>query len=375
MKVLHVIPSLHPRYGGPGKAVLEMSEALNRAGIQSEIATTHFKNEKFDNKIQSKIYSFRSFFGEYKYSPGLKKWLKQNISMYDIIDIHSIFCYSTKLAASISKRYNKPYIIRTIGQLYPWTLNNKSLKKQIYLSLFEMHSLKNAAAIQFTSKNEKDNIAISLNNKKFILELGVNSYRKISKKKFYDLFPEFKSKKIILFLSRIHNKKKPELLIEAANELLKTNDNLILVIAGSGKKNYIESLKKLIIKKDLKEKVIFTDYLDGIKKNSLLQHALVFVLPSCTENFGIAVIEAMEAGIPVLISENVGISEEIKKRKAGLIFKLDSNEITDCIKSIISNRKLRRTLIKNAKAMVKKNYNWTKIIRKQIKIYREILKE
>lgn len=371
MKILHVVPSIAKEEGGPSKAVIEMCKEQNKQGIKSDILTTH-KNNKRKVKNQ-KVYSFKSYLG-YKYSPKLKKWLKNNISGYDLLHIHTVFCYTTYLAAKQARRTNTPYIIRTIGQLYPWCLNQKKLKKKIYLELIERKNLENASLLHFTTEDEKENMGINIENDSYILPLGIKKTEKIRKEKFNELFPKLKDKKIILFLSRIHPKKGLDLSISSLERILKNKKEWVLVIAGDGPKRYVKKIKNLVEKLDLVEKVKFTGFVGGDKKQALLQNSEIFILPSHSENFGISVIEAMQSGTTVATSNNVGVYKDIKKENAGEVFSLDEKEIRESIRKLINNSKIRKKQGKKGKKIVKEKYSWNKITKKQINIYKNIIK-
>lgn len=374
MKILHIIPSIHPRYGGPSKAIIEMTKHLKKQGIDCEIATTHFYNEKPLKSKYVKTHSFKSYLGEYKASPKLFYWLSKNIKKYDLIHIHSVFCFPTFIAARIAIKNKKPYIVRTIGQLYKWTLENRNKTiKKTYLKLLERKTLEKANRIHFTTEDEKNNIELKLNNKKsYILPLGTEPDKQITKKKFNELFPELKNKEIILFLSRIHPKKGLDILIPPLKEFL--NNKRILVIAGGGKKEYIKKLKEIIKRNNLEKNIIFLGPVKGEKKSAIFQHSEFFILPSHTENFGISVIEAMNAKTPVLISENVGIANDIKKENAGIVFQLNEKSIEKPIKVAINEKKKIEKIKRNALKMIKEKYTWNKIAKEQIKIYRNIIK-
>lgn len=372
MRILHVIPSIAKRYGGPSKAVLEMCRYQNLLGIKSEILTTHFPNEKIINLKNLTIYSFKSYLGRYNYSPNLRRWLKNNIKKYDIIHIHSVFCYTTFIACKLARKNNIPYIIRTIGQLIPWCLNYKKLKKKIYLKLFEKRNLIKADAIHFTTNYEKDNTSNLFYKNSFILPLGTTSIPNVSNKQFLNMFPQFKNKKIILFLSRIHPVKGLDILLASVKELLSCNKDLILVIAGTGKKQYLNKLKKkasLISNKQ----IFFIGFVDGMAKNALFSNSNMFILPSYSENFGIVVIEALSAGLPVAISDKVGIADDVRKANAGIVFHLNKEEIRESIEILMKNKKLSRLFVKNGKRLVNLTYNWEKISQIQLEIYKKII--
>lgn len=370
MKTLHVIPSIHPRYGGPSKAIIEMCEALSKVGVECDIATTHFSGETKILARETRVYSFKASSGEYKFSLGLYLWLKKNIKNYDLVHIHSVFCFPTFIAARIASQNKVPYILRTIGQLYPWVLANRSsFFKKIYLGLIEKKTIDMARFLHFTTEDEKNSIGVKINNKKnFVLPLGVNIPKKIHKTKFEEFFPELKNKKILLFLSRIHPKKGLELLLNSFDK----KTDLTLVVAGSGNEEYVSKIKRIAQKLNIKNQVKFTGHISGKRKLALLQNSVAFILPSYTENFGISVVEAMASGVPILISKNVGLSDDIEKNEAGITFNLDINSIRKSIEKIKNNGKILK-MKKNGLKLVQEKYNWKKIAREQVKIYERII--
>jgi len=374
MKILHVIPYIHKKYGGPSSAIIDICKEQKRQGIIPEVATTFFKGEKIYLK-GIKVHSFQTNSKRYAISFKLRKWLINNIKNYDLIHIHSIFCYSTLIASKLARKNKIPYIIRTTGQLYIYALKNKSyIIKKICIALYEKKNLKHASAIHFTANDERKNIAINLNNKKsYVLPLGVENNKNIPKRLFNQYFKELKNKNILLFLSRIHPKKGLDVLIPSLREILIKNKAWVFVIAGSGEDKYTRKLKELVKKHKLIKKVFFTGFISGDKKSALLQYSDIFILPSHSENFGIAIIEAMQAGLPVLISDKVAISENLKINNASLIFSLNKKSIENKLNHAIKNIKLRNNLSLNGQKLVKKEYNWQVITKRQITIYKKMI--
>jgi glycosyltransferase involved in cell wall biosynthesis len=97
----------------------------------------------------------------------------------------------------------------------------------------------------------------------------------------------------------------------------------------------------------------------------------VFVLPSYSENFGMAVIEAMYFGLPVIITKNVGISPSVEKFKAGLIIEKDEKKLTEAIWTILNNPDLAKKMGENGKRLIEEEFSPEKIADKWIKIYQE----
>ena len=140
-------------------------------------------------------------------------------------------------------------------------------------------------------------------------------------------------KQLIVFLSRLDHKKGLDRLLPAIGTLAMGRDNFALVIAGSGEREYEDQVHDLVLAHGLQEKVIFTGFVQGQDKMDLLRDADVFVLPSYDENFGLAVIEAMAVGAPVVISNNVGIHHKVTQYGAGLVTSCESDEIAHALKA------------------------------------------
>ncbi len=332
MKILHIIPSISKKRGGPSTAIINMLKALRCEGIDASILTTNdniiyresgyplgqwFSIDEIPVLMFPALNSRIRFLSEYLISPGLFFWLYGNINTYDAIHIHAIFSFPTTFAMIIARRRRVPYIVRTIGQLNAWSLSQSRTRKFLMILFVERSNLRNALAIHVTSKSEMNDIKKVYDHKNILLlGLGVNLGRLIlpSKKKV--------SKEIhFVFLSRIHPKKQLDRLLEAFSILSKESGNLRwrLFIAGSGDLSYIDSLKSFAHKKGITNSIEWMGHLDGERKLRLLESCDWYVLPSMSENFGLSVAEALANGVPVIISDGVGISDIILEKKAGLV--------------------------------------------------------
>jgi len=180
-------------------------------------------------------------------------------------------------------------------------------------------------------------------------------------------------KLLIVFLSRLDHKKGIDRLLPAINALAARRDNFAVVIAGSGEREYEAHVRDLVVAHGLQEKVIFTGFVQGQDKMDLLRDADVFVLPSYDENFGLAVIEAMAVGAPVVISNNVGIHHEVTEYGAGLVTSCESDEIAHALGTLLDNGSLRRKMGKNGRHLVGDKFTWEKVAGRLMELYEAVV--
>ena len=387
MKILQVVPSLAKEKGGPTQIILEMVYSLREYGITVEIVTT---NDNGYNQLNVPLYQrieyekvpvwflprFSPPLKEFIFSTALTQWLWQHIQDYDMLDNHYLFSYVSTCAGAIARWYQIPYTVRTMGQLSPWALEQSRLKKQLYTFLIERRNLNRAAVIHCTSANEAQDVRnFGIQTPTVTLPLGVNLLPDFpeAKQNLHHRYGIPNHKPIVLFLSRLHYKKRPDLLIQAFSQLTVQTDDFHLILAGSGEPDYVNHLKKLVASVGLTKHTSFAGFVTGEDKNLLLQGSDIFVLPSFSENFGVAVAEAMAAGLPVIVTPGVQISPEIAVAKAGLVVEGDVETLADAIATLLNSPHLRHELGENGKRLVSHRYSWKVIAQNLISVYTAII--
>lgn len=294
---------------------------------------------------------------------------------YDLIHIHAVFSYATAAAAYYARKYQVPYIILPHGMLDPWSLSKSWLAKKIYLMLVEKRNIEQAAAVHFTAEDEL-RTCFSFRGSKFVLpcllDLG-ELQMSPPKGSFKGKHPEMKDKTLILFLSRIDRKKGLDLLIAALARLALRRDDFLFILAGSGDETYERQVTLMINKAGLTARTVRTGFVDGVEKAALLADADIFVLPSYQENYGIAVVEAMAAGLPVVISNKVNIHNGIAQAGAGLVVSLHVGELAEAIVRLLEEPSLRASMGKRAQRLIQEKYAPAPVVQEMVQIYRDVI--
>jgi len=388
MKILHVIITLSPKFGGPVKACKTLCHSLAMAGEDVTIYTTNmdYPSGEIDVALNQKVvqdgYAIWYFPVQYKpyvVSLDLYKALKQNIHNFDIVHIHGIYRFPQAVAAYFCRINELPYIIRPHGSLDPYLYNKKprKIRKRLYEFLIEFRNLNNARAIQYSTMNEMLSAkTLGINSQYFISPNSINhsKYDKLPTKGcFREKYNLNKNQKIIIHFGRISFVKGLDILVKAFAKTLNQFEDIILVIAGPDNEGFRTQVENWINNEGIREKIIFTEMLSGDAALELLTDADIFALPSYTENFGMAVAEAMACGLPVVISDKVDIYGDVLEAKAGIVTKCDADEVSDAFISLLGDENKRVNFGKAGIDLVKERYDPNKITSNMINIYQGLI--
>jgi glycosyltransferase involved in cell wall biosynthesis len=389
MKVLHIIPTYYPAHarGGPIWSVHNLNKWLIKKGVDVTVYTTDLDipSDKLRNKKVNidgvNVYYFSASFPKFwEYSRNLHKKLKKTAKDFDLIHITSTFLFASTLGAYYAKKNNIPYIISPRGNLMNEPMKKKgALKKIFYVGLVEERNLQNASAIHFTVKKEKEEYEELgfIYKKSILIPNGIDpeNFEDAPDGHFRQKFNISDDKKIVLFLSRISWKKGLDTLLPAFRKVVDNNPNTVLVIAGGDTEGYKKRVEQWINENNLQNDVIFTGMITGKDKTGALKDSNVFVLPSYSENFGMAVVEAMNFSLPVVITENVGISNKIIENNAGLVVSKDETQVSNAILRLLNNENFAKDIGERGRSLVAKEYLMANIADEWVKNYQEIIEE
>jgi len=379
MKVLHVIPSLSPKHGGPSVALPLMARSLVAQGVEVDVATTDDDgpggrlNVPSEQRIERDgygLYYFRKQTEFYKVSLPFSRWLAVRVKDYDLVHIHTLFSHTSTISARCARRNGVPYIIRPLGVLNRWGMENRRrLIKSLSYRFVEQPLLRRAAAMHYTSHAEKREAEqTGATAPAAVIPLGIDTtdFQNLpSADIFLNRFSQAKGRNLVLFLSRLDPKKGVDLLLRVWADIRKSefggqwSKNWMLAIAGDGDEQYVASLKAQAVQLGLADDIVWAGFLSGSDKLSAFAAGKVFVLPSHSENFGIALVEAMAAGLPCLTTHGVAVAEGIRAQwpDALVVVSPDEREFTAALGRLLADVSRRTQLGAHAKCIATEQFS------------------
>ena len=379
MKVLHVIPSLSPTQGGPSFALPLMERALANSGVELTVVATdddgagHHAAVPLAQAVPSHgatRFYFRKQTDFYKVSLPLAGWLRKNVDQFDLVHIHALFSFSSTAAAWAARRKGIPYVIRPLGVLNRWGMENRrQFVKSLSFRFMEAPMLRHATAMHYTSRAEQHEAEqTGATAPAAVIPLGVDTaaFQNLPDPElFLKQFPSACGKKLVLFLSRLDAKKGLDVLLGAWAEIRKSeignrkSADWLLVIAGSGDAAFERGLRAQAERLGVTESILWPGFLAGAEKLSALAAATVFVLPSYSENFGIALVEALAAGLPCVTTMGVAVSEDIAASEAGLVVPPEKHALGAALEQLLSDKELSVRLGRNAQQLAQNRFSLT----------------
>lgn len=329
MKLLHVISSVNPKGGGPIEGVRQLHAPMLKLGATVDVVCCDAPDAPWlANTGLSKVMPLGPARLGYAYCPALLPWLRANAARYDAVIVNGLWQHHGLAVHQSLAGTKTPYFVFTHGMLDPWfkhTYPLKHLKKWLYWPWAEYRVLRDARAVIFTCEDER-----LLARQSFWLyraNEAVTAYGTSSppgnaaalQATFLSAHPALRGKRLVLFLSRIQEKKGCDLLIEAFAQVASQDPNLHLVMAGPDQVGWVATLQAQASKLGVADRITWPGMLQGDLKWGAFYAAEVFCLPSHQENFGIVVAEALACGKPVLISNKVNIWREIEQDGAGFV--------------------------------------------------------
>jgi glycosyltransferase involved in cell wall biosynthesis len=382
-KVLHVIPSVGPLRGGPSVMVNQLARSLARSGVETHVATTDDNGpgklsvRHGEPVIQDGVsyWYFPRQLRFYTTSWPLSAWLSNSMAGFDLLHIHALFSFAALPASFWAVRRRVPYVVRPLGTLNEWGMTHRRpWLKRASFRLVESRILAGAALVHYTSEQERREAkALGVSTQSAVIPnpLPESPCRGL-RGAFRARYKELNGRRIILFLSRLDQKKGLDLLLRAFAEVRQEGWDAALVVAGEGEPRFTEALKVDAGNLGIAGDVLWTGFLTGDAKQAAFADADLFVLPSYSENFGIAVAEAMAAGVPVLVTDQVGIGQQIAMSASGLVVRCDARELALGMTRLLGDPDLCRSMGENGRQLAATKYSQDAVTGMMLDAYNRI---
>jgi len=378
LKILQLVHTLDPSVGGVASSVLALSRGMAQRGHEVDVVVLDDGSYSSDTS-QLSIQPLGAGKGSYRYSRRLLPWLRHYGGDYDRVIVNGIWQY---LSFAAWRRYagsSIPYYVFPHGMLDPWfkrTFPLKHLKKWLYWPWAEYRVLRDAAAVIFTSEEERLLARQSFwlyQTREKVSPLGIAAPTDApdARSEFLQKYPQLNDSRNFLFLGRLHPKKGCDILIEAFS-CVRFPERAALIIAGPDQVHWEGELRRQAERLNVSDRVVFTGMLEGAMKQGAIASADAFVLPSHQENFGVAVVEALAAGVAVLISNKVNIWREVQADKAGYVEADDLAGTTRLLRRWIETSSSERAAIKqNARNCFEQRYELNRAVDSLLRILQE----
>ena len=377
MRVLQICAAYKPAYiyGGPTMSVSMLSEQLVIAGFDTAVYATTANGVSelpVEPGVPTKLdgvtvtYFSRITKDHTHFSPALIKTLWQELPNYSLVHIHAWWNMVSVLSCLIALVRKVPVLLSPRGTLSPYSFQNRNIGPKWLLHQVIGRFLLTNCNIHVTSAREGA-ATIRLFKPKSITLLPnfvkLDFQKPVQQNSPPPLFR-------LLFFSRIEEKKGLDVLIGALAGL---TFPFHLTIAGDGEKDYIDSLKKIAENKQVDNKITWTGFIDQDKFEFLSRHD-IFILPSHDENFGNAVIESLSVGTAVLISEQVGLAEYVKKKKLGWICQTTVSSVAGMLNNIAVKQNAELYRIRNeAPPIIFAGFKEENLVKEYINMYKKLL--
>ncbi|MEW6139713.1 MAG: glycosyltransferase [Thermodesulfobacteriota bacterium] len=381
MNVCHVLTYLAKRYGGPPQVAASIGRHLRARGVGVTYYGTATDEEKREFQEQDgsvRLFDRRKPLRWFR-SPDLGKALLQESADTDIIHLHEIWSHPIFCASRVARRKGIPYLLTPHGELNPWHMKSKRLKKRIYLELVLRGILGASACVHVFAPSELEGLVqvgyrgpltvipngVSVDDFTTLLDpLAAEQY-----------FSSLDGKRVVFFMSRLSPEKGLDQLIPAWADVTAspTYDDCVLVLAGPDSRGYDNVVRALLAKHQLLEKVLLTGMIWGHKKLALMARADLYVLPSYGEGFSVSLLENLACGNPVLVTPACNFPE-IEKVGAGACVPPERSALAHGLRRLLDlSEEERLAMGQQGRKLVFENYTWDVVARKFLTVYNCIL--
>ena len=364
MKIIHYIPSIDRIAGGTSTYMQVLGKELGK------LAEVHIITHSSDNPLSISNCEIHNVS---VYNPINGRFKNEISKLFDVIKpdlVHVNCCWMPACAfvQQMAQKRNIKVVLTPHGMLEPWIIKRHYWTRKLpALLLYQKAAIQNADCIQSTAESERDNLMkLGYNTNIKIVRLGIDADG-------IELKKSWKKTRQILFLSRVHVKKGINFLIEAASVLREELKGYKILVAGEGDADYVAAMKQMIGERGLQDIIQLIGGVYGDEKWRLFQSSDFFVLPTHSENFGLAIAESLASGTPVITT--VGTPwNDLNETKSGAWIEIGTQPLIDTFRKFLalSDEELER-MGRNGRKLIEEKYSSRVMAKEMMEVYRSLL--
>jgi len=366
---------MYSETNGVTRILCDLANAMVRTGADVTVYTASCKGgtpaEHLLHPPAKCVWTGGKWLGALSHSPKLRRLIDDAMPSTDIVHSHSLWMLPNHYASAAAHRHKKPVVFTAHGIFEPWALKRSAWKKAPVAWWFQNRDLHQAASIHVNSRQEiagvrdfglKCPIAMVPNG----VDLTAFS-RPVSQDAIFARHPELAGKKLVLFLSRLHPKKGLKHLLEAWKRLSSDFSDWHLVLAGPD--DGFEAQAREMVMDGLSNRVTFTGALQGNDKYEAFAAADVFVLPSFSEGFAMAILEALAASLPVLLTPGCNF-HEVAQNQAGIEVEPNAQSTEEGLRNLLTmNDTQRMEMGRRGRQLVESSYTWERVAQQMLALF------
>ena len=373
LKVVTVTHSVSRRAGGLFTSVRRLVQNLNALGLPVDVLGLSDGDTHTDAKHWAPVTprTYDSFPpAELGFAPGLHAAVQRAARDGAVLHLHGLWKMTSMACARAGRAFHAPVIVSPRGMLDAWALRQSPVKKRLGRMLYENRNLRSAECIHALCEAERRQIrAFGILGPVAVIPNGVDIPSPVADARDNPIPEAWRGRRICLFLSRVHPKKGLLPLVEAFSTLHAFHDEWLLAIAGPDDAGHARAVHALIRDMELTAHVRLLGPLFGDTKDAWLRHADAFVLPSLSEGFPMALLEALAYNLPILMTPACNFPEA---QAAGAAFVAEPtvDGLTTGLREMMSSSAA--TLEKmgsRGRRLVAKQYTWPTIAAHMIDVY------
>jgi len=381
MNVVHIADSLNQAMGGPPRSIVALCEHLAPlvdrldlccADLGADFGPLLDVDESLVELTEVPCRIWKSL---RLYIPkGLRAVLKTKARSADLFHSHGLWAPANAIAATVAAGARTPLVISPRGSFDPEALARAAWKKALFKRLYVNRALRYASCIHALGRHEADCIRrFGLDNPIAVIPNAVNPSPCGGAETGRDWASEFGGQKLIVFLGRLHPIKGLDVLVESWRRLADQFSDWRLVLAGPDEDGYLAKLESQVSDANLADRVSFPGGVYRADKDSLLAAADMFVLPSRTEGMSVALLEALGAGLPVVITRSCSFPEA-ESCGAGFVADSQVDSLSEALEKMLKTPQARRREMGRAgAALAVDRYSWGPVAAEMLEVYRWIL--